>query len=111
MAPQLSEPQLADALSAARDITDEDYRAQALAGLAPHLTEPLLAEALSAARDITDGYYRAQVLAALALQPQRTAQSRTHRRVPIGGSRHRPAAEPANDGSLLDLATGAIRLA
>ena len=39
MAPQLSEPQLADALSAARDITDENDRAQALAGLAPHLSE------------------------------------------------------------------------
>ena len=71
LAPHLpARPLLAEALTAARDITDEYSRAQALTGLAPHLPEPdrstTFAEALTAARDITDEYARAQVLTGLA---------------------------------------------
>jgi hypothetical protein len=57
---------LPGALEAARTITDEQHRAQALAALAPHLSADLLPGALEAARTITDEQHRAQALAALA---------------------------------------------
>jgi hypothetical protein len=66
LAPQLTEPLLADALATARSITDERARAEALAGLAPQLTEPLLADALATGRSITDERARAKALAGLA---------------------------------------------
>jgi hypothetical protein len=54
-------------LAAARAITDEWERAQALQALAPHLPANLLAEALTAARLLTAERERAQTLQALAL--------------------------------------------
>src|SRR5439155_893356 len=57
---------LAEALSSAQAISDEFWRAHALAGLAAHLPPELLAEALSSAQAISDELSRAQALAALA---------------------------------------------
>jgi hypothetical protein len=53
---------LADALAAARAITDTDYKARVLTGLAPHPPPNLLA----AARAITDPDSRAETLTGLA---------------------------------------------
>jgi hypothetical protein len=58
---------LAESLSAAKAITNESARAQALAGLAAQLPE-LLPDALSAAKAITNESSRAQALAGLAAQ-------------------------------------------
>ncbi len=55
-----------EALSAARSIGDEYYRADVLSSLAPHLPENLVPEALEAARSIGDESYRAYVLRDLA---------------------------------------------
>ena len=66
LAPHLPAPLLAEAVNAARDITDDFTRAQVLTELAPHLPAPLLVEAVSAARDITNEDFRAQVLTGLA---------------------------------------------
>jgi hypothetical protein len=59
---------LAEALSAARAIRDEQARAAALIPLAPHLPAGLLSEALNAARAIGDVGYRSRALAALVLR-------------------------------------------
>ncbi len=54
-----------EALSAARSIGDEYYRADVLSSLAPHLPENLVPEALEAARSIGDESSRARVLSSL----------------------------------------------
>jgi vesicle coat complex subunit len=57
---------LPEALSAARAIQDESYRALALRNLAPHLPETLLKEVLSAARALQSEDSRALALSTLA---------------------------------------------
>ena len=72
--PHLPETQrpgvLADALTAARAISDDKYRAQALGVLAPHLPESqrpgVLADALTAAQAISHDWSQAEVLGELA---------------------------------------------
>ncbi|BAY10151.1 NB-ARC domain-containing protein [Calothrix sp. NIES-2098] len=64
--PNLEKLALSEALTAARSIQDEYYRADALSALAANLPPELLAEALTAARSIQDEYYRACALSALA---------------------------------------------
>jgi hypothetical protein len=59
-------PVLAQALAAVTAITDDSYRASALAELAPHLPPDLLKQALAAATAITRGHPRAWTLAELA---------------------------------------------
>ena len=66
LAPRLPEGLLAQALDAARALTGQGARAEALGALAPRLPEGLLAQALDAARAIHGEYARARVLGALA---------------------------------------------
>ena len=68
LAPHLPQALLAEALTAARAITNERSRAFALSALAPHLPQALLAEALTAARAITYKGDRTKALSALAPQ-------------------------------------------
>jgi hypothetical protein len=69
-APHLPETErravLRDALEAARAISDDSARADALAALAPHLPEALLRDALETVRAISDDSARARALACLA---------------------------------------------
>jgi hypothetical protein len=64
--PSLQELALQKALTAARAIQHEYYRANALSALAEKLPPELLPEALAAARAIQDERYRADALRALA---------------------------------------------
>jgi hypothetical protein len=70
IAPHLPEPLLAEALAAARTISDEEARSRSLTALAPHLPaterEAALREALAAARAISNDDDRARSLTALA---------------------------------------------
>jgi hypothetical protein len=54
-----------EALSAARQLTDDAARAEALSGVAPYLPSSFLTEATSAARELVDSEARARVLSAL----------------------------------------------
>ncbi|MCA2671149.1 MULTISPECIES: NB-ARC domain-containing protein [unclassified Microcystis] len=63
--PYLPPTLLPEALAVAKAIGDEDYRAEALTGLAPYLPE-ILSEALEIARGIGDERYRAEALTGLA---------------------------------------------
>jgi predicted metalloprotease len=57
-----SPEQIADALTAAKAIGDERYRAHALGLLAPQLSRDQIADALTAAKAIGDKRYRAHAL-------------------------------------------------
>ncbi|MCZ8126630.1 MAG: NB-ARC domain-containing protein [Microcystis sp. LE19-114.1B] len=65
LVPHLSVSSLPEALEIARGIGYEDYRAEALTGLAPYLPE-VLPEALEIARGIENESYRAKALTGLA---------------------------------------------
>ena len=77
LAPEQRDEALRGALAAAKAISHEKLRGQALAALAAHLAPEQVGEALAAAKAIGDGNARGQALAALAahLAPEQVGEA------------------------------------